>query len=137
MKKEISDNWTTSTHGGTFTGNLVSCAAGRATIKILKAELPKMAKKIKLFEKLVDELIKKYPLVYKYRQGVGFMIGLQCKDKVTNTELRKLALAKGLLLINSGPEADVIRFAPPLTISLQDLRKGLTILADVSAELNR
>lgn len=135
MKKEISDNWTTSTHGGTFTGNLVSCAAGRATIKVLRAELPKMAKKIEIFEKSIDLLIKKYPTLYKFRQGVGFMIGLQCKDKATNTELRRLALTKGLLLINSGPEGDVIRFAPPVIISPRELRMGLGILDQVSAEL--
>ncbi len=128
MKQEISDQWDTSKHGGTYTGNLVSCAAAIATIDIIKKELPKMAKKTELFTKTIDQLIAKYPNALKKQTGLGFMIGLQCKSKETTSYIMKLALEKGLLLINCGPDGDILRLVPPLTISLADLKKGLDII---------
>ncbi len=121
MQKNISEKWKTSTHGGTFTGNLVSCAAGLATIKVIQEELPAMPKKITTLEKILDRLIKKYPAVLIKRTGLGFMIGLECKDAETVKKIRQQCLQKGLLMINCGPDANVIRLAPPVTIAPKEL----------------
>ena len=87
-----------------------------------------MAKKTELFTKTIDQLIAKYPNALKKQTGLGFMIGLQCKSKETTSYIMKLALEKGLLLINCGPDGDILRLVPPLTISLADLKKGLDII---------
>lgn len=128
MKKEISDNWHTSAHGGTFTGNLVACAAGIATLKVIQQELPKMPKKIEKLTAGLDALIKKYPEVYTNRTGLGFMIGFGCASGETVKKVRAKALANGLLLISSGPNGEKIRLAPPITVSLKELAEGLQIL---------
>lgn len=128
MKQEISDKWDTSKHGGTYTGNLVSCAAAIATIDIIKKELPKMAKKTALFTDTLASLVIKYPNILKKQTGLGFMIGLQCKNKDTASYIMKIALEKGLLLINCGPKGDTLRLVPPITISIAELKKGLDII---------
>lgn len=128
MKKEISDSWHTSAHGGTFTGNLVACAAGTATIDVLQKELPKMPAKIAKLAAGLDELIKKHPQTYVNRTGIGFMIGFGCKDGETVKKVRANALADGLLLISSGPHGEKLRLAPPITISLKEIEEGLKIL---------
>ena len=135
MKKEISDKWETSKHGGTYTGNLVSCAAAIANIELIKQELPKMEKKIEFFKKNIDKLIKDYPNVFKKRSGLGFMIGLHCKNKETTGFIGKLALEKGLLLINCGPNGDCIRLAPPITVSTKEIKQALAIIEKICQEI--
>lgn len=132
MKKEIADLWQTSAHGGTFTGNLVSCAAGIATIKILRKEMAKMTIKTKQLIKGLDQLIKKYPKIFVGRSGLGFMIGFQVRNAETNKNIRNKALEAGLLLISCGPDGDKIRLAPPVTVSLAEINKALKILDQVA-----
>jgi 4-aminobutyrate aminotransferase len=135
MKKEISDKWSTSAHGGTFLGNLIACAAGSATLDVLASELPKMPKKIDILHKEIDKLITAFPKIFISRQGVGFMQGLVCADGQTCGKLRTKALQLGLLLLNSGANGEVIRLVPPVTISAADLRKGFKILAEAARTL--
>ena len=40
------------------------------------------------------------------------------------------ALDAGLFILNCGPDGNIIRFIPPLNVSLEDLDTGIDILAD-------
>ena len=39
-------------------------------------------------------------------------------------------MASGLLILNCGPDGNVIRFIPPLNVSMDDLDQGIDILAE-------
>ncbi|GBR76945.1 4-aminobutyrate aminotransferase, partial [Candidatus Termititenax persephonae] len=135
MKKEISEAWKTSAHGGTYTGNPVACAAGLATVNILLRELPRLAAKIKTVEEACDKLIAQYPRIFVRRQGLGYMVGLVCASGQICADLRKRALRNGLLLISCGAAGEVIRLAYPVTATLPELEKGFAIIGQTAGEM--
>ena len=69
-------------------------------------------------------------------RGLGLMIGI---DLVTPEgapnpgawkAISQHAMASGLLILNCGPDGNVIRFIPPLNVSMEDLDRGIDILAE-------
>jgi 4-aminobutyrate aminotransferase len=127
-------DWPYGSHGNTFGGNPVACAAGLATIKLIGKGM--MANAVELGAHGLDavaEIASRHPSVGHFR-GKGLMIGLEfVKDRKTKehaTVLRDrivdLAFAHGLLLAACGDSA--IRLAPPLNITKELLDEGLEIL---------
>ncbi len=112
---------TAGTHGSTFGGNPISCAGGNAVLETVNADgfLDEVAKKgAYIKEKLLqcDEVVSV--------DGMGLMIGIQLKSKVAG-EIVKAALDKGLLLLTAKTK---VRLLPPLTITYDEIDKGLEIL---------
>ncbi len=112
---------TAGTHGSTFGGNPISCAGGNAVLSTVTADgfLEEVAKKGEYIkQKLLtcDEVISV--------DGMGMMIGIQLKTKVAG-DIVKAALDKGLLLLTAKAK---VRLLPPLTITYDEIDKGLDIL---------
>ncbi len=112
---------TAGTHGSTFGGNPISCAGGNAVLATVTADgfLDEVAKKgAYIKEKLMqcDEVVSV--------DGMGMMIGIQLKSKVAG-DIVKAALDMGLLLLTAKTK---VRLLPPLTISYEEIDKGLEIL---------
>ena len=130
-------------HGSTFGGNPVSCAAALAGIDAMEAEgLPEHARI--LGERAMERLA---ALDARHRglrvRGLGLMIGievgspdgLQPRPDVAEA-IRRRALEERVLVICSGPEANVIRVLPPLVITDSELDQALGVLeAAADAEL--
>jgi 4-aminobutyrate aminotransferase len=134
IARESVMDWPYGSHGNTFGGNPVACAAGLATIKLIGKGM--MANAVELGAHGLDavaEIASRHPSVGHFR-GKGLMIGLEfVKDRKTKehaTVLRDrivdLAFAHGLLLAACGDSA--IRLAPPLNITKELLDEGLEIL---------
>ncbi|HVE13353.1 MAG TPA: acetyl ornithine aminotransferase family protein [Elusimicrobiota bacterium] len=141
IAKESVMKWDTGSHGSTFGGNPVACAAALATLDLVENEL--MANARKMGERLLaglKRLANRYAVVGDVR-GLGLMIGVEfVKDRNTKEpasalvhELEQRAFRKGLLLLSCGKS--VIRFAPPLVIDEYDVDTGLAILDSCLAEL--
>ncbi len=112
---------TAGTHGSTFGGNPISCAGGNAVLSTVNSDgfLDEVAKKgAYIKEKLLkcDEVVSV--------DGMGLMIGIQLKSKVAG-EIVKAALDEGLLLLTAKTK---VRLLPPLTITYEEIDKGLDIL---------
>ena len=60
-------------------------------------------------------------------RGLGLMIGIEVKGGRTNQELAAKLIEKGLLVLTAGPG---LRFLPPLTITQEEMDKGLAILRE-------
>jgi 4-aminobutyrate aminotransferase/(S)-3-amino-2-methylpropionate transaminase len=130
-------------HGSTFGGNPVSCAAALAGIDAMEAEgLPEHARI--LGERAMERLAALDARHEEVRvRGLGLMIGIE----VTSADgleprpdlaeaVRRRALAEGVLVICSGPEANVIRVLPPLVITDSELDRALGVLEGaIDAEL--
>ena len=58
------------------------------------------------------------------------MIGVEVRGARTNQELAALLVEKGLLVLTAGPG---LRFLPPLTITKEEMDKGLAILRETLA----
>jgi 4-aminobutyrate aminotransferase-like enzyme len=59
----------------------------------------------------------------------GLLAGIYYPDPQAAGRIAAESFARGLLVETSGPEGEVVKTMPALTISPQDLRKGLDILA--------
>ena len=112
------------THGSTFGGNPVSCAGGLAVLDFIQSEdhLQQVTEKGKyLREKLlnIDEISR--------IDGMGLMLGAALKTKKAADVVGE-ALDKGLLMLTA---KDKLRFLPPLTISFEEIDKGVAILEGI------
>ena len=128
--------WPRGSHGNTFGGNPLSCAAALATIDLLENEY--IANAAKVGEYALDalhEIMARHPRVGDVR-GIGLMIGVEFvkdrKTKVPDDVIRdrtiELAFERGLVLLGCGKS--VIRIAPPLSISQVEMDEGLAILEE-------
>lgn len=112
------------THGSTFGGNPISCAGGNAVLnKVTKPEfLDEVMKKSEYFREKLSEI----PEVDGI-DGLGLMIGVRLKTK-NASDICKACLDNGLLVLTAKTK---LRFLPPLTITYEEIDKGIEILKKV------
>ena len=110
--EEISETLTPGTHGTTFGGNPLVCAAGSAVIDIIKNE-----KLVENAEKLGTELMNELKAVKNSEisdvRGKGLLIGVEIKTKAK--EFQDFALKCGMLV--NICHGNVLRLMPPLVIT--------------------
>ena len=122
--EKCADVLTPGTHGSTFGGNPISCAGGRAVLRAVNA--PGFLDEITAKGNYIREKLLKIPEV-KSVSGMGLMIGIELNSKNAG-EIVKAALDKGLLLLTAKTK---VRLLPPLTISYDEIDKGLAILEEL------
>jgi 4-aminobutyrate aminotransferase/(S)-3-amino-2-methylpropionate transaminase len=130
--------------GGTFGGNPVCCAAGLATLKILKEKnLATRAQAIgDIVMRRFKTFVQKYPFIGEAR-GLGAMNALEIVldrgNPKPNPDLTKAVVTrcyeKGLILLTAGGFGNVIRHLVPLIVTDKQREKGLDILAEALAEM--
>ena len=113
-------------HGSTFGGNPVSAAAANVVMDTLTPEfLAQVAEKGQYLRDGIAAL--NSPCVSGIR-GMGLMIGVGVQG-MTHKELKDLLMAEGLLCLTAGK--DTLRLLPPLSITKDEIDKGLAIMARV------
>jgi 4-aminobutyrate aminotransferase len=129
--------WEQGSHGSTFGGNPVCCAAALATLDVVEAGLVENARM--MGDRLIAgarKLMTRHTCIGDVR-GLGLMIGVEfVKDRKTREPapelVRKIeleAFKRGLLLLSCG--RSTLRLAPPLIIDAADVDEGLRILGEV------
>lgn len=115
---------TPGTHGSTFGGNPICCAGGLAVLNKVNSEgfLGEVTKK----GEYIREKLLQIPEVNSV-SGMGLMIGIELKTKFA-ADVVKAALGEGLLLLTAKTK---VRLLPPLTITYQEIDKGLAILTEL------
>lgn len=117
-------------HGSTFGGNPLACAAGLATLDVLETcDLPAQAALMGTYglQRLRDTVLP-LPGVRSVR-GLGLMLGIELKGRVTPV-LQHLQ-AFGVLALPAG--ATVLRLLPPLVITQTELDMAIDAAAAVLA----
>ena len=128
--------WPPGSHGNTYGGNPISCAAALATIDLIQNGYMQNAARVG--EDTLDalqEIKVRHPSIGDVR-GIGLMIGVEfVKERNTKEpdhELRdrivELAFERGLLTLGCGKST--IRIAPPLSITDSEMEAGLEILEE-------
>lgn len=130
---ELIDKWGPGSHGTTFGGNPVSCAASAATVDALRSVVPTVPKLSEHAFSRWNALAEHHRTIGDVR-GLGLMIGVELVTKDNEPDLDAFAaisahaLEHGLLILNCGPDGNIIRFIPPLTVTPEDLDAGIDIL---------
>ena len=129
-------DWERGTHGNTFGGNPVSCAAALATLDLIEKEYLENARVVGQYANdALQEIAARHRSIGEVR-GLGLMIGVEfvtdreSKEpaKELTDRLVELAFERGLLLLACGKS--VVRVAPPLSITQQEIDEGLEIFED-------
>ena len=127
--RALMDRWPTGAHGSTFGGNPVACAAALATLDVLEDE-GLMDRARLLGERTVERLraeLGGHPRVHDVR-GKGLMVGLELADAAMTDAVAVRCLDQGVIVLACGPDENVLRLVPPLTISDDELDQGLAVL---------
>jgi len=124
-------------HGTTFGGGPVTTAVANRVYDIITDPkfLDTVIKRGKSFDRLLKGLKKDFPFADQVK-GMGLLKGLRLKhdpaQKALMGEVISACLEKGLLVLRAG--SDILRFAPPLTVSKKELEEAVAILRTVLEE---
>lgn len=126
---EVARAFTPGSHGTTFGGHPVSCAAALAEVnELLDRDLAGNAKEMGAY---FSELLRKLPHVKEVR-GQGLLVGVEFDDTISGLEVKHGCLHRKLLITAIG--AHIIRMIPPLIITREDCDKAAAIIAEAVKE---
>ncbi|RWB32786.1 MAG: diaminobutyrate--2-oxoglutarate transaminase [Mesorhizobium sp.] len=124
------DIWKPGEHSGTFRGNNFAFVTAGAMCKMwsdrkFTAGVERTAVRLQTH---LDRLVAKFPRYIEQKRGRGLMAGLKCRSPAVVGRVHDVAFENGLLIESSGPNRDVIKVLPPITITDAELDRGITIL---------
>lgn len=135
-RSDLDANWIQGSHGGTYGGGPLACAASIATIGVMRAERLEENARVQ-GERLragLQALQGRHPLLAQVR-GRGLMVGVELlRDGHPAPEAVGPLLAqtqrRGLLLLSCGTRKNVLRWIPPLIATSAEIDEGLGIFAE-------
>jgi 4-aminobutyrate aminotransferase len=138
-KRELIEAWPPGTHGGTYGGNVVSCAAANATLDVIEDEhlVENAAARGAQFLAGLRRLARAHPAIGDVR-GLGLMLALEFIEpgsgdgRTPNPNLTKRVLAEALdrrlIVLSAGTYANVARIIPPLVTTAAEVDLAISIL---------
>lgn len=134
---ELMARWPTGSHGGTYGGNPIGCAAALATLDVLCA--PGFLDSVNLrggeLRAGLGAIADRHPVLADVR-GPGLMVAAELRDPVgggpdaarTAAVIAHCRDEGHLLLMNAGTYGNVIRFMPPLVVSAEEMATAVAAL---------
>jgi 4-aminobutyrate aminotransferase len=132
--KELQQRWGRGAHGTTYGGNPVACAAGVAVLETIEDEGLVANARLRGAELSggLRELMAEFPSIGDVR-GPGLMIGVEFvrdrttrePDGATAEAVAARAADDGLLLLTCGIHHQVIRWIPPLDVTVSEIEEAL------------
>ena len=125
-KESVAKYLKAGTHGTTFGGNPLACAAANAVLDVILAPgfLEDVQRKGEILWEKLGAVVAEYPSVVSEVRGAGLILGL--KAEVPNSELQDAMLAEGLLAVAAGD--NVVRLVPPLVITDADIDDAVAMI---------
>jgi len=124
--RRVAESLSVGSHGSTFGGNPIGCAVAGTLLDIVSAPefLSAVETKGKDFVSALSELNQKHDVFSEVR-GLGLLIGCELKGPLKDKagEVVKTCAENGVLILQAG--SNVIRLAPPLILSQQQVEEGV------------
>lgn len=129
---EVAKALTPGTHGSTFGGNPLATTAVNVVLDALINDnlLKNVREQGAYLTQHLQSLKSKFEFIKEVR-GIGFMQGIELTQPVG--DMIGVAMQKGLLLVNAGP--NIIRFVPALIAKKEEIDKMIVILESVFSEV--
>ena len=130
---DLMKKWETGSHGGTYGGNAIACAAGVASIQAIREDnmLENTTERGLQLMTGLRKLQEEYPQIGDVR-GKGLMIGTEFivdnrpqNAKPLVKEIVHAAEERNLLLLSCGTYDNTIRWIPPLNVTSEQINDGL------------
>ena len=114
------------THGTTFGGNPLACAAGNAVLDVMLAPgfMEGVQRKGNKLRTELEKIVREFPQVFEDARGMGLLQGMKCV--LPQGEVQAACVAEGLMAITAGD--NVLRLAPPLVVTDSDLDQAVVML---------
>jgi 4-aminobutyrate aminotransferase len=132
---ELMGRWPTGSHGGTYGGNPIGCAAALATIDVLTEAgfLDHVEARGEQLRAGLRELAAGDPGILQVR-GPGLMVATELDDAARVAAIQQHCLREGrLVLMNAGTFGRVIRWMPPLVVTEPEIDLALESFAKALA----
>jgi 4-aminobutyrate aminotransferase len=135
-RRELMERWTPGSHGGTFGGNAVACAAAVASIQVMREErlLENSCARGEQLKTGLRRLQESCRAIGDVR-GLGLMVGVEFTDSQGRPDeavakaVIHACLEERLLLLTCGPWDNTIRFIPPLIVTSEQIDTALEIFS--------
>lgn len=137
MKPEL-DQWKPGEHNGTFRGNNLAFVTAKDAIDHYWSD-DKFANEIKAKGDYVKEQLS--DIVAQYGEGNftikgrGMFQGINCVNGEIAAKITKKAFKKGLIIETSGADDQIVKLFCPLTITQENLEKGIAIIRESVKEV--
>ncbi len=128
MKPEL-DKWEPGEHNGTFRGNNLAFVTAAAALKRYWSDSEfqdEVTAKAALVTEELQSIVASFPGFY--RKGRGLMQGLCCQKPGQGEAIVEKAFSLGMVIETCGPNDEIVKLMPSLTIEEGELRQGLQIL---------
>ena len=122
--EKLADVMSAGTHGTTFGGNPIACAAAKEVLS--RVTTPEFLAEVRAKGEYIRAELEKIGNVKEVR-GRGMMIGI-VTEKDNAKAVAAQCVENGLLILTA---KDLLRLLPPLTITYDEINKGLGILKKV------
>ena len=140
-RKDVMDRFPVSSHGGTYGGNVVSCAAALATLDVIEEEgliANARARGAQFLDGLRD-LAATHPAIGDVR-GLGLMLALEfvkpdegdgrVPDPSLTKRVQQACFERKLMILTAGTYVNVVRIIPPLNTTAAEVDLALGIIAE-------
>lgn len=144
-RREIMDKWPVSSHGGTYGGNVVSCAAANATLDVIESEdlVANARARGDQFLAGLRALAARHPAIGDVR-GLGLMVALEfvkpgegdgrVPDSALTKRVQAACFNRKLMLLTAGTNVNVVRIIPPLVTTEAEVDQALAIIGEALVE---
>ncbi|WP_353813631.1 diaminobutyrate--2-oxoglutarate transaminase [Agromyces sp. SYSU T00266] len=133
LRPEV-DVWKPGAHTGTFRGNNLAFVSARVALETYWADdafMEAVAAKSALLRAELDAIAAEHPELGFVVRGRGLFHGIACDaDRALAGRVSKAAFERGLVIETSGAHDEVLKFLPALTITEDELRRGLAIVRE-------
>ncbi len=131
-RRDLMQKWIPGSHGGTYGGNAIACAAAVATIQVMRDErlVENAASMGAVLMAGLQQIRREHPEIGDVR-GRGLMIASEFTDAHGEPwtdrakAVARAAYDQGLLLLTCGSYDNVIRWIPPLVVDASQMEDGL------------
>lgn len=128
------DVWKPGQHTGTFRGNNLAFVSARVALETYWADAAfaeAVTAKGELLRAELERIATEHPAQGFAVRGRGLMMGIACdSDRTLAGRVSKAAFERGLVIETSGAHDEVLKFLPALTITDDELRRGLAIVRE-------